>query len=228
MHSQHFVKLFGETLLFGYKSSTRGWFMSQKQCAVALLSGCLLLCSCAHFSKPVPMEQQIAACEAEIRTATIEEKTLPILLGIHPGTRLPSLLHNLAPETAEGLVYWEWAEVSGEGLRKIVKTAYGKLRPEGMEFPFSKELEPSMIYTGIGIQLTFLYKKSTGEWLQRVMVPGILSRKTARQTQEKFNLRRSGALIYADESTRIIDMELIAAPQRAAYIAHAFEMIVIP
>ena len=197
--------------------------MHRKHFAAVLLKGCLLFFACAA---PVTRESRIAAYEAEIRTATIEEKTVPILLGIHPGARLPSVLKNLAPDMEEGLVYWEWIEISGGGeKRQVIKTAYGELRPGGMDFPFAKELDVSKIYMGIGIHLTFLYKKPTGEWVHRLILPGILSR---RPPQEKFNLKRTGALRYADENIRLIDVELIPPTRRAAYIAHAFEMILVP
>ncbi|MCL2011328.1 MAG: hypothetical protein FWG75_00860 [Cystobacterineae bacterium] len=199
---------------------------------VVLLSGCLLLFSCTHSAKPpvklTSLETQIAAYEAEIRTAIIEEKKIPILLGIRPEAQLPSVLQNLAPETEEGLVYWEWIEFPEVGTRIVKETAYGKLSPQGVEFPFAQSFDPLKIYTGVAIRMTFLYKKSTGAWIQRLVLPGMLARKTPRQTQEKLKLTQMGAVPYADEHIQLIDVELIPAEQRAAAIANTFEMIILP
>jgi hypothetical protein len=199
--------------------------MHKKPWTVVLLSACWALFSCA---RSMPVEQRIAVHEAEIRTATIDEIKLPILLGIYPEASLPSVLHNLTPGAEEGLVYWEWTEFPGEGGQKLVKTAYGKLSPEGAEFPFAKELDCSKIYTGIGIRLTFLYKKPTGEWIQRLMLPGMLPSKASRPAKERLKLKKMGALLHADENIQLIDAERIPATQRAAVIADVFEMILLP
>jgi len=193
-----------------------------QQSTVVLLSAFLLLISC---TKPMTMQMRVAAYEAEIRTATIEEKNVPIVLGVYPGTLLPSLLPNLIPDTTEGLVYWEWAEVAGDGVRKTVQTAYARLRPTGVEFPFARELDFSKIYMGIGIHLTFLYKNSAGEWVQRLVLPGMLSKNAK---LEPFKLKQRGALRYEDANLQLVDVERIPPTQRAAFIAQAFEMILVP
>jgi len=204
--------------------------MYAKQWTVVSLSAGLLF-SCAHSPDSTmrleTREERIAAYEAETRTAVIEEKTIPILLGIYAGATLPSVFRNLAPETEAGLVYWEWVEISGGGggVHRVIKTAYGQLSPEGVEFPFAKELDYSKLYTGIKIKLSFLYKKSTGQWLQQLVVPGILSNKTS---PKKLNPPHMSALRYADENIQLIDTEMIPAANRAAVIANTFELLLLP
>jgi len=172
------------------------------------------------------MEERRAAFEAEIHTAVIEEKTVPIFLGVRSGATLPSVFHHLIPEAEEGWVYWEWAEVSRGGERKVVQTAYGQLLPGGgLEFPFAKELDVSRMYIGVGIHLSFFYKKPTGEWIGRVVVPGMLSFKAR---EKKFNLKEPEAFRYADEDIQLIDAELIPPARRAAFIVYTFEMILLP
>jgi hypothetical protein len=94
-----------------------------------------------------------------------------------------------------------------------------------VEFPFAKELDFSRVYMGIGIHLTLLYKKSTGEWIQRLVLPGML---IGRTPQEEFKRTPVGALRYEDEHIQLIDADLIPAAQRAAVISNAFEMILLP
>jgi len=202
--------------------------MHAKQRFVVLLSGCLLF-SCAHSPKqPMSLEERIVAQEAELRTAIIEEKTTPILLGIYPGAPMPSAFPNLAPEAQEGLVYWEWIETTEEGVRQTQKTGYGKLSPEGVGFPFAEDFHFSKIYTGVPMSLTFLYKNAEGAWMQRVMVPGILTQETPLQMQKRLELTQMGALRHADEHIQLIDMELIPAAQRSAVITHLFDLIILP
>ncbi|MCL2258367.1 MAG: hypothetical protein FWC18_00860 [Cystobacterineae bacterium] len=183
----------------------------------------------SSLKKPMTLEERIVAQEAEIRTAIIEEKTIPILLGIYPGAQMPLVFPNLVPGIEEEvLVYWEWIESTEEGALKTEKTAYGRLDKEGLEFPFAQDFHFSRIYTGVSIQLTFLYKAPTGEWIQRRILPGILAQEVALPAQKKHKWVQKGALRYGDKSIQLMDMELVPAAQRAAVITHLFELIILP